>query len=136
MTRILAIGSITLLAAYSYDASSANPALIAFLDRANVSLERCDAAVLERTQTVERRSDVARRCADDARRQMEPFYDAAAAAVRMQRGTSMYLTMYHTQWTQHMQRLSDTEPAPTDSTRQMVAHDIEQLRMLEKKLIQ
>jgi len=68
-------------------------------------------------------------------RQIEPFYDAAAAAVRLQRGTSMYLTMYHTQWTQHMQRLSDTESVLTDSMRQTLERDNEQLRMLEKELI-
>lgn len=104
----------------------ASSALSTYVDRAHDSVERCKAAALER-------ASAASQCANDAQRQIEPFYDAAAISVRWQRGTSMYLSMHHTKWTQVMQRLSDADSALTGET---LTQEIELLRMLEQKLVQ
>ena len=105
---------------------SASSALSAYVDRARGSVQRCNAAALQS-------ASAARECATDAQRQIEPLYDAAAASVRLQRGTAMYLAMHHTKWTQVMQRLSD---ADSPLTSQALAQDIEQLRPLEERLRQ
>ena len=120
----LAIVFLALLAG-SPSAWSASSALSAYVDRVRGSVEQCSAVALER-------ATAARQCANDAQRQIEPLYDAAAFSVRMQRGTSMYLTMHHTKWMQMMQRLSGGESMAAD---QALVQDIEQLRTLEEKLI-
>jgi len=120
-------GAVVLLAllAVCQPAWSASSPLSVYVDRARGSVEQCGAVALKH-------ATAARQCANDAQRQIEPLYDAAAVSVRMQRGTSMYLTMHHTKWMQVMQRISDAESATTDQT---LVQDIEQLRMLEEQLI-
>jgi hypothetical protein len=104
-------------------------ALRAYVTSADQWIDHC--AKLRRTpeKTSERREAV---CVREAQEMVKPLYLAAAASVRSQRGTTMYLERYQAQWNAAMTALGHS--APTDERPQTSEEQRKMLRGIAAKL--
>jgi hypothetical protein len=104
--------------------------LIAYVTTADQWIDRCAKLRHSPEMTSERREAA---CVREAHDNVEPLYSAASASVRGQRGTTMYLERYRTEWNAAMTALGHS--GPTDEQESTVEEQRKALHDIKLKLI-